>query len=54
MINGKIDAEIPGGIAKLPNWKAPIHIAVHKGEKSDSNSGGASRFEVLDVHLIPS
>ena len=39
MINGKIDAAVPDEIANLPNWKAPLRIAVHKGNNIGSKTG---------------
>ena len=39
MIDGKIDVEVPAEIAKLPNWKAPISIAVHQGSNFETNTG---------------
>lgn len=39
MINGVIDVEVPKEIAKLSNWKAPIRIGVHKGERTEFEEG---------------
>ena len=39
MIDGKIDAAIPDEIVNLPNWKAPLRIAVHKGNNIGSKTG---------------
>ena len=57
MINGKIDAAVPDEIANLPNWKAPIRIAVHKGRNIGSNNGkfkinGSFIFYNKNSHLL--
>jgi len=43
MINGKIDSKVPDDVAKLPNWKAPIKIGVHKGANFEAGSGKFSK-----------
>jgi hypothetical protein len=36
MINGKIEANVPGEVAKLPDWKAPVRVALLKGKIRNS------------------
>ncbi len=36
MINGKIEANVPVEVAKLPDWKAPVRVALLKGKNGNS------------------
>ena len=32
MINGTLEADVPGDVANLPDWKAPIFIGIAAGK----------------------
>ena len=38
MVDGKIQAEVPGDLARLPDWKAPVRISI----ESDKSNFGAN------------